>query len=248
VDTIKVLMVDDSPDDCEIYYLILRKANSCIEFHAVHTVDEAFIRLMGRETFDCVLLDYNLGRNTGPDLLRRLQQHLEFLPSSFVMLTGSGDERHIIESIQAGAFDYINKSNCTPELLLHAIEKAAKLTGTRRELALQHAWRFQAEEELRSAQLQSAELAGVRKAVATYLHELNSPLTGILAYLDMLIGDPHPGEFDPVFSEMRGACQRMKHVLLQMEQLEALTPRPGTGNRGPLDLRGSGAVPPAAQA
>ena len=236
MDKIRLLMIDDNLDDCELFGRILRHAAPLCEFHALHTAAESFALLDSGAEFDCVLVDYQLADSTGLELLRRLQLRFEVLPASFIMLTGAGSERLVVEAMQAGAFDYLTKSETSPQELVHAVQKASKMTHVRRQLELQHAWREQAEADLLQAQLHSAELAGVRRAVATYLHEINSPLAGIIGYLDMLQQEPHPADLQAAFHEMLSACNQIKHVLRSMEALEELRARPGAGNRGPLDL------------
>jgi signal transduction histidine kinase len=138
--------------------------------------------------------------------------------------------------MKAGAFDYFNKSHNLPEELVHAVEQAAQVTRLRRELKAQGAQRAEMEEQLRQAQLHSAELAGVRRAVATFMHELNSPLTGLLNCVEMLLADdPKPGH-ELWLGEMQDAARRMTHVMRRMAELEELRVRPGSGPRGPLDL------------
>jgi CheY-like chemotaxis protein len=236
MEPIKLLMIDDNLDDCALYAHAFKQAGSTFQLQVVNNGEAAFDLLDQGAEFDCILLDYQLAHMTGVELLHRLQERFGDLPSAFIMLTDIGGERHVVEAMQAGVFDYLTKSDTSQEELLHAVKKASHMTRVRRQLALQSAWRVQAEEELRQAQLRSAELAGVRKAVATYLHEINSPLAGIIGYLDILLQDERAPDLQVAFGEMLSACDQIRHVLRSMEDLDELRPRQGTGNRGPLDL------------
>jgi signal transduction histidine kinase len=159
------------------------------------------------------------------------------------VLTGMGGERLVVDMMKAGAFDYFNKSAYEPEQLLHAVEQAAQVSRLRRELAQQSARWAAAETELRDAQLHAAELAGMRKAVATYMHELNSPLTGLLNCVDMLLSDEPKPSHEPWLLEMQLACRKMAQVMQSMSELRELRSRPGSGPPGPYDLSGQTTQP-----
>jgi signal transduction histidine kinase len=72
--------------------------------------------------------------------------------------------------------------------------------------------------------------------VATFLHEINSPLTGIINYLLLLLDEPAPENTHAVLREMLEACRRIERVMQSMENLDELRARPGAGRRGLLDL------------
>jgi PAS domain S-box-containing protein len=84
-----------------------------------------------------------------------------------------------------------------------------------------------------------AELEGVRKAVATYMHELNSPLAGLNSYVQMLLEEVKDDEQRQWLEDMQDACRRMHQVLRSMEDLKQLKLGVAGGHRGPLDLRES---------
>jgi len=236
MDQIRLLVVDDNADDCELLMRSLgRAAGERIACHVAGTCEEALDALAGSQ-FDCALLDYSLPDCSGPGLLDRVRERFGALPCSMVMLTGMPGERTAIECMKAGAFDYFNKSSYLPEDLLYAVEQATQVSRLRRELTDQSSRRAQVEAELREAQLHSAELAGMRKTVATFMHELNSPLTGLLNCVDMLLSDsPKPGH-EQWLGDMQEACRKMALVMRRMSELEDLRQRPGSGPQGPLDI------------
>jgi signal transduction histidine kinase len=75
--------------------------------------------------------------------------------------------------------------------------------------------------QLHEADLKMAELAMLRKTSATYAHEINSPLTGILAAADML-ADPgmDPEERKELAGDVLQAAKRIKEVTLALERLQ----------------------------
>jgi DNA-binding NtrC family response regulator len=236
MEAIQLLIVDDNEDDFELLVRSLdRVGGGRVNCSRAHTCQEALATL-DKRLYDCTLLDYNLPDCTGPGLLETVRERHGELPCSFIMLTGMGGERLVVDLMKAGVFDYFNKSAYEPEDLLYAVEQASQVTRLKRELKLQSVRRAAAEEELRQAQLHSAELAGVRKAVATFMHELNSPLTGLLNCIDMLLTDDPKPDHEQWLLEMRDASRRMAQVVNRMSELEELRPRPGGGPPGPLDL------------
>ena len=140
----RVLIVEDSPEDATILTRLLTQ----IPGHAYdveHTpTGEGALATIAREGFDCtcVLLDYRLPDMDGLAVLAALRAltHAEHLP--VVMLTGTGDERLVVQVLQAGAQDYLTKSQLTTEALRRAIDNAVdrcelaqRLATERRRLA-----------------------------------------------------------------------------------------------------------------
>ena len=103
---IRVLHVDDSPDDRELNrYQLLRIAKD-IEIVEAESVDEALAALK-REQFDCVLSDYQMPVRDGLDLLTCLRESGNETP--FIFLTGQGSEDVAAAALRAGADDYFTK-------------------------------------------------------------------------------------------------------------------------------------------
>jgi PAS domain-containing protein len=75
--------------------------------------------------------------------------------------------------------------------------------------------------KLHEADLKMAELSTLRKTSATYAHEINSPLTGILAAADML-ADPtmDPQDRKELAADVLGAAKRIKEVTQALERLQ----------------------------
>jgi FixJ family two-component response regulator len=69
----------------------------------------------------CILLDVRIPGLSGPELQSRLSELGSTLP--IVFLTGHADTQTTVQTIKAGAEDFLTKP-VTSELLLHAIERA----------------------------------------------------------------------------------------------------------------------------
>ncbi len=77
--------------------------------------------------YDLVLLDYRLGAENGLDWLKRFKQH-EHCPA-VVMLTGEGSESVVVQSIKAGADDYLPKERLDRDELRRIVADAVTAKG-----------------------------------------------------------------------------------------------------------------------
>lgn len=127
---ISILIVDDSADDRDYYHRVLRGISGT-DYHVTEATggDEA-LALLGRERFDCVLLDYSLPGRNGLELLRLIRADHPYL--AIIMLTGQGDIDIAVRSIKKGANDYLTKSADLRERLDHVIMLAVDNAATAR--------------------------------------------------------------------------------------------------------------------
>ena len=85
----------------------------------------------GRELFraldagpvDCVVLDYDLGDETGLSVGEKLRESLND-PPPVIMLTVKGSERTAVKAFRSGFSDYVSKRNLDTTELLSAIQQA----------------------------------------------------------------------------------------------------------------------------
>jgi two-component system sensor histidine kinase TtrS len=76
----------------------------------------------------------------------------------------------------------------------------------------------QAEEALREGQVIAAELAAIQKTTATYAHEVNNPLAGILATIQLLAeSDSARDEEKEMLADALHAAYRIRDVILEMQ-------------------------------
>ena len=119
-----ILLVDDNPDDREIYVRALGKIDEVNYRYAEAAGGESMLSYLAASTPDCVLLDYSLPGRNGLELLREVIIDHPFLP--VVMMTGQGNENIAVQAIKAGAQHYLVKSDVTPNLLHQTISAAIK--------------------------------------------------------------------------------------------------------------------------
>lgn len=81
------------------------------------------------DTFDLVVLDFDLPGMNGLDFFKKVRRQKNLPP--FVMLTGGGSEKLIVEALQAGMYDYVIKDarmgylNLLPVALNTALQRYA---------------------------------------------------------------------------------------------------------------------------
>ena len=104
----KLIVVDDDPVDVRFVMRAFSDAGSPVEIVHVADADIASDRL-DREAFDYILLDINMPKVGGLEVLKqiRAEPHTRRLP--VVMLTTSKEEQDLITSYDLGANSYVRK-------------------------------------------------------------------------------------------------------------------------------------------
>jgi CheY-like chemotaxis protein len=108
-----ILLVEDNPDDVDLALRAFERSNIKNEVVVVQDGVEALDYLRGTDPAaalpEVVLLDLNLPKMHGLEVLRRLRvdERTRLLP--VVVLTSSAEERDVIESYGLGANSYVRK-------------------------------------------------------------------------------------------------------------------------------------------
>ncbi|MEK6607976.1 MAG: hybrid sensor histidine kinase/response regulator [Myxococcota bacterium] len=105
---LRVLIVEDSEDDCALVVRELRRGGYELTVERVET-PEAMSAALERQRWDLVIADHALPRFSGPAALALLQKHGLDLP--FIIVSGSIGEETAVATMRAGAHDYILKDN-----------------------------------------------------------------------------------------------------------------------------------------
>jgi chemotaxis family two-component system response regulator Rcp1 len=112
---IHVLLVEDSPGDVRLTQEAFRDANSSIRLHVATDGVEAmaFLRREGSHTDsprpDLILLDLNLPRMDGREVLAHIKEDASLKMIPTVILTTSDSEVDIVKSYQLAANCYLTK-------------------------------------------------------------------------------------------------------------------------------------------
>ena len=114
-DTI-ILLVEDNPDDVELTLLAFEEHNLTNEIIVARDGEEALDILFqrpkdiaGQQRPDLILLDLNLPKVDGLEVLRQVRSHPETQLIPVVVLTSSREENNIAESYRRGVNSYLRK-------------------------------------------------------------------------------------------------------------------------------------------
>ena len=144
----QVLVVEDDHAHARLIELVFAKAQQKISLTFVHTIAEAHASV-SQKAFDLVITDFSLPDGKGLELLPEDPASASY---PVMLLTGQGDERVAVNTMKAGAVDYIVKSEETLRELPKTVnrilrewrnillrrEMEQKLLQKQRELELQH--------------------------------------------------------------------------------------------------------------
>jgi len=167
---IRVLIVDDNPDDASLLEIELIEGGYEPHTRRVQTADTMRAAL-DAEPWDIVLSDYTMPKFTAMDALDVLKSTGKDIP--FIMISGSVGEELAVRAMKAGAQDYFMKGQLG--LLVPAIQRELREAGLRRE-----------SREQREKLIQNEKLAEMGMLLAAVAHELNNPLAVVIAQATLL--------------------------------------------------------------
>ena len=133
---LRILHLEDEPDYSRLVGDLLTKDGVEADLVLVSTKTD-FDAALERENFDLILADYSLPTCTGIEALGTARGRAPQTP--FLLVSGTIGEQVAIDSLQAGATDYVLKQ--WPDRLVPAVRRALRE-------AEEHALREQAEAEL----------------------------------------------------------------------------------------------------
>ena len=127
---IKLLLLEDDPLDAELNITELEEGGYECDWKRVEMKDE-FLAALKKPDYDLILIDYNLPAFDGLSALHILRDYDLNIPA--ILVSGNLGEELAIESIKAGAVDYVHKDRlhrlvpsikrALEENKLHCIEK-----------------------------------------------------------------------------------------------------------------------------
>jgi two-component system, chemotaxis family, response regulator Rcp1 len=112
---IEILLVEDNPGDVRLTKEALKDAKVRNNLHvAIDGVEAlAFLRKQGKHASaprpDLILLDLNLPRKNGREVLEEIKQDIALQPIPVVILTTSQAEQDVLESYRLHANAYVTK-------------------------------------------------------------------------------------------------------------------------------------------
>ncbi|MGH9588680.1 MAG: ATP-binding protein [Acidobacteriaceae bacterium] len=138
---LRVLMVEDNPDDALLVERRLRHGGFEVSLRRVETAEEMSAAMLDPDQWDIILADYHLPSFSAPQALDLLKSSGLDLP--FIMMSGAVNEETAVAAMRAGAHDYVAKQNLSR--LVPAIDRELTEAAARRV-------RREAERALRSSE------------------------------------------------------------------------------------------------
>lgn len=134
----QILIVEDSVSDALLLLAELERKGYTIIHQRVDTRED-FLEALQSKSWDAVIGDYVLPNFSGPEALKILRSYDQVMP--FIMVSGVYGEENAVETMKAGANDYILKANLSR--LVPALEREWDAAQSRRlhkraEAAMQH--------------------------------------------------------------------------------------------------------------
>lgn len=195
---VRVLFIEDSPEDADLIRFQLEDAHLDAEYHRVEDEESLREALAGFKP-DIVLSDLSMPGFSGHDALRIVREHSPQVP--FIFVSGTIGEDVAVAALREGASDYILKNSSAR--LPAAVERALREART-------EADRQRAERELmRTQRLESLSLLA-----AGLSHDLRNILQPLLIVPDLIAqrsDDPRLKQLAAVVAE----CGRRGHEMAE---------------------------------
>ena len=117
-----LLLIDDDEDD----FIITREmigniSRSAHNLRWAKNIEKA-LDMLHSDSWDAVLVDYDLGPSEGLDLIKKAANEHPKIP--FIMITGRGSYDLDLEAMKAGASDYVSKNMLNPPFIERVIRYA----------------------------------------------------------------------------------------------------------------------------
>ena len=205
---LKVLFIEDSEYDVQILIRELRRGGYEPLSERVETARDMSAAL-DRQKWDLVISDYVMPRLSGLDALTLVKDWGLDLP--FIIVSGNIGDDLAVESMKAGAHDYILKSNLSR--LVPAIRRELREAAVRRE-------RRQAEKAVQHLQEQNARmqrLSSLSALSAGIVHEIAQPLNSIKLLADGMLYLYEKGLFN-----LDDYGNNLKDISAQVDQITVL--------------------------
>ncbi|HEY9619936.1 MAG TPA: response regulator [Crinalium sp.] len=119
-----ILIVEDSPEDRELYRRCLLRDSEYSYTILEATSGQQGLELWQQHCPDVVLLDYRLPDLDGVEVLERLKALSEPSRVPVIVVTGQGNEKTAVQSMKAGALDYLVKGKINPDVFSLTINGA----------------------------------------------------------------------------------------------------------------------------
>ena len=197
---IKILIVEDNPNDAELLLRELRRAGFEPDWQRVQTESDFLAGVKARP--EIILSDYSMPQFTGLRAAELLQESGLNIP--FILISGTVGEDVAVEAMKYGATDYLLKDRVAR--LGAAVQRAMKEVAERVE-------RKRLEQQFIEAQ----KMEVIGQLAAGVAHDFNNILGVIIGYSDLVRMELDPdGPAQKYVEEIRQAAERAAGLTRQL--------------------------------
>jgi PAS domain S-box-containing protein len=202
---LRLLLVEDNPDDAALLERHLRRNGFALKLARVETAGEMAAALAADPPPDLVIADYNLPNFSGPAALQMVKASGLDIP--FIMMSGAISEETAVESMRAGAQDYVTKQNLAR--LVPVLDRELREASARRQ-------RNAAETALRASQARFHRLADAMP-LGLLISDSNGRILYANAAVERLLGYPS-GSMLSDGETIQTLCPALEHTYSNQEQ------------------------------
>lgn len=241
---IKVLLIEDDEDDYILTQDILSEIpDKMYELDWASSYESGLVAIKPG-AYDVYLLDYRLGKKNGLQLIKLMSE--QFLDAPLILLTGQSDRELDLEAMEAGAADFLVKTDLSPDLLDRSIRYTIQQFKTIKQLRRKEEELQQLNSQLeQKVQERTAEVAAAHEELTKALekekklselksrfvsmasHEFKTPLTSILSsatlierYVDLDQQDKQKKHIDRIKSSVKNLTNILNDFL-SLEKIES---------------------------
>ena len=221
---LRVLLVDDEDSFRLSIEMGLKMSN---EF-AVQSSDsgESAVELLGKESFDVILLDHKMGEMSGLDVLEWMHAHNILTP--VIMVTAAGSESIAVEAMKLGVYDYLRKDQIDIDRLSLAVKSVYERYLYRKQLIEREAGDrllMEKQQELDSLRTFHTTVNSIGQLVERSLADLAASVKRSEEGLLKVVGEGNRSQCEAIFREVKQGIEVVTSGVNSMRNLSTMVTR-----------------------
>ena len=236
----RILVVDDDQDILDLLIFTLKQEGYKTQT-ALNGRDA--LRLVDEFSPDVMCIDYMMPEMNGQELARQIRARQDMLYVPIVMLTAVADQGAFkISSLESGVDAYISKPFARDELK-STIKTMLRIKMAQDNMLAALDRVAEVQDELLGYERQQGQYEAMHATIATYTHELNTPLTnastaanGLESLLQVQTFSSFVVEAQTYLKQIKEAIDQANNTLRRLQEAEQFAVKEGTGHKVILDL------------